>query len=136
MLCPAVCTLPRSASRCEILLHASDKHSPETGALRHRGFGLSAVVIDDTYCTRWAIRADGKRSVARDMEMGRNSQARWRDAAAEGRTLYSSRMAKHGLKDKDLIGMPWRVALALQADGWTLRNAIVWIKDSCMPESV
>jgi site-specific DNA-methyltransferase (cytosine-N4-specific) len=37
---------------------------------------------------------------------------------------------------KNLLGMPWRVALALQADGWILRNAIVWAKRNPMPESV
>lgn len=37
---------------------------------------------------------------------------------------------------KNLIGLPWRVALALQADGWWLRNAIVWHKPNAMPESV
>lgn len=39
-------------------------------------------------------------------------------------------------KPKDLLGMPWRVAFALQADGWILRNAIVWNKPNAMPESV
>ena len=41
-----------------------------------------------------------------------------------------------GLKSKDLIGIPWRVALALQADGWYLRSDIIWAKLNCMPESV
>ena len=41
-----------------------------------------------------------------------------------------------GLKDKDLFGMPWRVAFALQEDGWYLRSRITWIKKSAMPESV
>src|SRR3990167_6967788 len=41
-----------------------------------------------------------------------------------------------GLKEKDLIGIPWRVALALQADGWYLRSAAPWVKRSSMPESV
>jgi DNA modification methylase len=41
-----------------------------------------------------------------------------------------------GLKDRDLIGLPWRVALALQADGWILRSHITWIKTAAMPESV
>ncbi len=42
----------------------------------------------------------------------------------------------HGLKQKDLIGMPWRVAFALQADGWYLRSDIIWSKPNPMPESV
>jgi len=41
-----------------------------------------------------------------------------------------------GLKDRDLIGLPWRVAFALQADGWILRSHITWIKKAPMPESV
>ncbi len=41
-----------------------------------------------------------------------------------------------GLKDRDLLGLPWRVAFALQADGWILRSRITWIKKTAMPESV
>lgn len=40
-----------------------------------------------------------------------------------------------GYKAKDLMGIPWRVAFALQADGWYFRSAIPWIKRNCMPES-
>lgn len=41
-----------------------------------------------------------------------------------------------GLKPKDLIGIPWRLAFALQADGWYLRSDIIWYKPNCQPESV
>jgi site-specific DNA-methyltransferase (cytosine-N4-specific) len=41
-----------------------------------------------------------------------------------------------GLKPKDLVGQPWRVAFALQADGWYLRSDIIWSKPNPMPESV
>ena len=41
-----------------------------------------------------------------------------------------------GLKPKDLIGVPWRLALALQSDGWYLRSDIIWHKPNCQPESV
>lgn len=41
-----------------------------------------------------------------------------------------------GLKPKDLVGIPWRVAFALQADGWWLRSDIIWSKPNPMPESV
>jgi DNA modification methylase len=47
-----------------------------------------------------------------------------------------SRKPTPGLKAKDLIGVPWRVALALQAAGWYLRSDIIWAKPNCMPESV
>lgn len=42
----------------------------------------------------------------------------------------------NGLKPKDLIGIPWRVAFALQQDGWYLRQDIIWHKPNPMPESV
>lgn len=45
-------------------------------------------------------------------------------------------LKKSNLKPKDLCGIPWRVALALQADGWYLRQDIIWHKPNPMPESV
>jgi DNA modification methylase len=47
-----------------------------------------------------------------------------------------NRMPIAGLKPKDLVGIPWRVAFALQADGWWLRSDIIWAKPNPMPESV
>jgi DNA modification methylase len=47
-----------------------------------------------------------------------------------------NRLPQKGLKDKDLVGIPWRTAFALQADGWWLRSDIVWSKPNPMPESV
>lgn len=47
-----------------------------------------------------------------------------------------SRKPPAGLKEKDLVGMPWRLAFALQADGWYLRSDIIWHKTNSMPESV
>jgi site-specific DNA-methyltransferase (cytosine-N4-specific) len=41
-----------------------------------------------------------------------------------------------GLKPKDLLGLPWRLAIALQEDGWYLRSDIIWNKPNVMPESV
>lgn len=57
-----------------------------------------------------------------------------RVATAANRNPESLRKA--GLKHKDLIGIPWRVALALQARGWYLRQDIIWAKPNPMPESV
>jgi site-specific DNA-methyltransferase (cytosine-N4-specific) len=48
----------------------------------------------------------------------------------------SPRRTFEGLKRKELIGIPWRVALALQSDGWYLRSDIIWHKPNPMPESV
>lgn len=47
-----------------------------------------------------------------------------------------NRRRQLGLKNKDLVGMPWMVALALRFDGWWLRSDVVWWKDNPMPESV
>lgn len=45
-------------------------------------------------------------------------------------------LRENGLKPKDLVGIPWRVAFALQDDGWWLRSEIIWAKRAPMPESV
>jgi DNA modification methylase len=58
-------------------------------------------------------------------------------AMTESRYHSSKRdFAGTGLKPKDMIGIPWRVAFALQADGWWLRQDIIWHKPNPMPESV
>lgn len=53
----------------------------------------------------------------------------------EGQPKYPGRNIVT-LKPKDLVGIPWRVAFALQADGWYLRSDIIWAKPNPMPESV
>lgn len=74
-------------------------------------------------------------------------QAAFRDAQRARRSRKQSKASSHGqaanrvrgldaLKPKDLIGIPWQVALALRADGWYLRQDIIWAKPNPMPESV
>jgi site-specific DNA-methyltransferase (cytosine-N4-specific) len=62
----------------------------------------------------------------------------WRgaDAKNKGRAMDYRAPTPEGLKPKDLIGVPWRLAFALQADGWYLRTDIIWNKPNCQPESV
>ncbi|HZH91292.1 MAG TPA: site-specific DNA-methyltransferase [Pyrinomonadaceae bacterium] len=62
----------------------------------------------------------------------------WRGSDKKNRARAMSYRAPtpEGLKPKDLIGVPWRVAFALQADGWHLRSDIIWHKPNCQPESV
>jgi DNA modification methylase len=55
--------------------------------------------------------------------------------AEMGPRTQPNRMPLPGFKPKDLVGVPWRVAFALQADGWWLRSAIVWAKPNGMPGS-
>jgi DNA modification methylase len=56
--------------------------------------------------------------------------------AREKSAKASTSIIPQGLKPKDLVGIPWRVAFALQADGWYLRQDIIWHKPNPMPESV
>jgi DNA modification methylase len=55
---------------------------------------------------------------------------------AETSSVIPPNSVPAGLKPKDLVGIPWRVAFALQADGWYLRSDIIWAKPNPMPESV
>jgi DNA modification methylase len=64
------------------------------------------------------------------------SQANRTDNSGAAFGNMVARTVPTGLKSKDLLGIPWRVAFALQADGWWLRSAIVWHKPNPMPESV
>lgn len=66
---------------------------------------------------------------------GKNGWVADKTAARTGvRRMRDTNVA--GLKPKDLIGLPWRVAFALQSDGWWLRSDVVWHKPTCMPLSV
>lgn len=58
------------------------------------------------------------------------------DTTAPGKPRQPQRRPRKPVGFKNLVGMPWRVAFALQDDGWILRNAIVWHKPNGMPESV
>ncbi len=62
----------------------------------------------------------------------------WRDTDKKNpaRGMDYRAPTPEGLKPKDLIGVPWRLAFALQADGWYLRSDIIWHKNNGLPESV
>lgn len=82
--------------------------------------------------TLWLNLGD---SYANDGKWGGSSGGK-HVSALHGDTSIGRRKVSTGLKPKDLIGIPWRVALALQADGWFLRQDIIWSKPNPMPESV
>ena len=69
-----------------------------------------------------------------------NKNATYNDAPSNKGGYFENQrktLVNHcGIKNKDLIGIPWRVAFALQADGWYLRQDIIWHKPNPMPESV
>jgi DNA modification methylase len=81
---------------------------------------------------RWSGAASGG-VLDRSGHEGKHGYA---TTAGTGRTTQPNRMPLPGLKPKDLVGVPWRVAFALQADGWYLRSDIIWAKPNPMPESV
>jgi DNA modification methylase len=66
----------------------------------------------------------------------KHSKAGSSDGAVGRADRPGGRVAAMGLKPKDLVGVPWRVALALQEAGWWLRMDIIWSKPNPMPESV
>ena len=66
------------------------------------------------------------------IDFGRQGKTSTVSKQERGRRTF----AGNGLKQKDLLGIPWRVAFALQADGWWLRSDIIWHKPNPMPESV
>lgn len=68
---------------------------------------------------------------------GSRDSERWPKQSRNANGFRSEHAKKgHGVKPKDLVGIPWRVAFALQADGWYLRSDIIWAKPNPMPESV
>lgn len=88
---------------------------------------------------RTAMRDDGTAwlnlgdSYAQDSKWGGRSGGENYTSAAGG---ISRERKRTGLKDKDLMMIPARAALALQADGWWVRNQVIWQKPNAMPESV
>lgn len=72
------------------------------------------------------LMGDGTPSDRGDAKQGTN----------RGTTVGTFGKIDSGLKPKNLIGIPWRVAFALQADGWWLRSDVIWHKPNCLPESV
>jgi DNA modification methylase len=60
----------------------------------------------------------------------------YHNAPSQKRSLFSDPGYKHGLKNKNIVGIPFRVAFALQEAGWYLRQDIIWNKPNPMPESV
>lgn len=90
--------------------------------------------LGDSYAGSWG--AQGRQGASGQMASRSVVSAR-QIAAHPQRMSGTGRIpASLGLKPKDLIGVPWRAAFGLQADGWYLRQDIIWHKPNPMPESV
>jgi DNA modification methylase len=92
-----------------------------------RDDGTLWLNLGDSYCSR----PNGSIGKESRLEGEFTSHTEFRRAHA-----LRKHQVHDGLKHKDLIGIPWRVAFALQADGWFLRQDIIWLKPNPMPESV
>lgn len=84
--------------------------------------------IGDSYATNGGPGWQGKN--------GQRSYRRFTGTRNTPAMREQSRTAYRGLKPKDMIGIPWMLAFALRADGWYLRQDIIWSKPNPMPESV
>ena len=95
------------------------------------------LLADDGTC--WINYGDSYASSGGAGWQGKNGQRADRRFTASRDSVAMREIGRRppgSLKPKDLCGIPWRVALALQADGWYLRQDIIWHKPNPMPESV
>ncbi len=133
--------LPTGAFRCCVT-------SPPYWGLRDYGYEGQIGAEHDVEAYVAALRdvfSEVRRTLADDGTLWLNlgdsytsGNRRWRDDDAKNpaRAMAYRPPTPRGLKPKDLIGIPWRVAFALQSDGWFLRSDIIWYKPNCQPESV
>lgn len=133
--------LPDETFRCCVT-------SPPYWGLRDYGVGgqIGAEMKVEDYITDLvAVFREVRRTLTKDGTFWLNigdtytSGGRtWRDADSknQGRAMSYRAPTPDGLKPKELVGIPWRLALALQADGWYLRADNIWYKPNCQPESV
>lgn len=91
-----------------------------------RDDGTAWLNLGDSYASD--VKGSGGKGKSR---LGPN-----RDLQNMDHQRFDPRKFNHDAKPKDLLGIPWRVAFALQDDGWWLRSDIVWSKPNPMPESV
>ncbi|MFD5838189.1 DNA-methyltransferase [Streptomyces collinus] len=133
-------TLPDTSVNCIVT-------SPPYYGLRDYGtdgqYGLEASPAEYVETMR-ALFAEARRVLADDGTLWLNlgDSYAWGSQRSTGRRglvendRERSGAITYGLPEKNLIGVPWRVAFALQDDGWILRNEIIWHKPNAMPESV
>lgn len=101
-----------------------------------RDDGTLWLNLGDSYAGSWGNYGGQNRGQGTQRQIVTGSLAPQK--AYEGKEAWRPPTANkmQGIKNKDLIGIPWRVAFALQADGWYLRSDIIWHKPNPMPESV
>ena len=114
--------------------------SPPYWGLRNYNEEVKRVLRDDG--TVWLNLGDTYsshkdcKSTPQSLAKGMKSEVAHVIEKGKSVSRNTKKLKAAGLKNKDLIGIPWRVALALQQDGWYLRQDIIWHKPNPMPESV
>ncbi|HFF6210727.1 TPA: site-specific DNA-methyltransferase [Stenotrophomonas maltophilia] len=115
-----------------------------------RDYGIDGQIgaettVDDYYADLVAIFREVRRTLRDDGTLWLNIGDSYTSGGRTWRDVDDKNVARgmdyraptpEGLKPKDLIGVPWRLAFALQADGWYLRTDIIWHKPNGQPESV
>jgi len=121
-------TLPDESVQCCVT-------SPPFWGLRD--YGVEGQIGKEAFFTEYADRLVAVfRQVRRVL---RNDGVLWLnlgDRYMSWNAIQSGARRHTGVKDKDLIGLPWMVAFALRADGWWLRADVIWSKPAPVPESV
>lgn len=92
---------------------------------------VKRVLTDDG--TLWVNIAD---SYGQNFRWGNKEKASNKQMSNRGTVAFMDKSKKMNLPAKNLMGIPWRLAFALQDSGWILRQDIIWSKSNCMPESV
>ena len=99
-----------------------------------RDDGTVWLNLGDSYAGSWGNYGGQNRGNGTQRTITNGSSVP--NPAYDGLEKFIPPTANCGLKPKDLVGIPWRVAFALQSDGWWLRSDIIWSKPNPMPESV
>ena len=94
-----------------------------------RDDGTLWLVIGDCYNNRRRLKSTSHQSALNGFQ-----QTNWKKAAAAGMTRMS--INTNGLKEKDVFGVPWLLAMSLRSSGWYLRQEIIWVKTFGKPEPV
>jgi site-specific DNA-methyltransferase (adenine-specific) len=124
---------------CRTTLQSLPDQSVHTCVTSPPYFGLRDYGMDDQIGLEQTPEAFVEQLVAVFREVKRvlrDDGTLWLNLGDSYNTQPAENNKPSGLKKKDLIGIPWRVAFALQADGWYLRQDIIWHKPNPMPESV
>lgn len=98
--------------------------------------GTCWIVIGDSYAGSWGNQSR-KENQGKQRPITKEQIQNFKPYGnLENATKTGSRERTPGLKPKDLMGIPWRLAFALQEDGWWLRQDIIWSKVNCMPHPI